>query len=147
MSNVMKCQISWNVKCHEMSNVMKCQMTWYVIIHEMSWNIKCHKMSNVMIWQMSWNVKCHKISNIMKCKMSGKVKCHEILMLMLDIWPQAETSRVTHFGAYHRPPDGNFLCRRSGNKYFSVQFCGGLRSSRNIKGGQTGTLFGQDSKG
>ena len=27
---VMKCQMSWNVKCHEMSNVMKCQMSWNV---------------------------------------------------------------------------------------------------------------------
>ena len=24
----MKCQMSWNVKCHEMSNVMKCLMSW-----------------------------------------------------------------------------------------------------------------------
>ena len=45
--NVMKCQESWNVKCHEMSNVMKCQL---------SWNVKCHEMSNAMKWQMSWNV-------------------------------------------------------------------------------------------
>jgi len=31
-----------------------------------------------------------------------------MLMLMLDLWPQAETPGVTHFGAYHRPPDGHF---------------------------------------
>ena len=30
-------------------------------------------------------------------------------MLMLDLWPQAETPGVAHFGAYHRPPDGHFL--------------------------------------
>ena len=30
-------------------------------------------------------------------------------MLMLDLWLQAETPGVTHFGAYHRPPDGHFL--------------------------------------
>ena len=29
-------------------------------------------------------------------------------MLMLDLWLQAETPGVTHFGAYHRPPDGHF---------------------------------------
>ena len=33
---------------------------------------------------------------------------------MLDLWLQAETPGVTHFGAYHRPPDGHFwLMRRS----------------------------------
>ena len=32
-----------------------------------------------------------------------------MLMLMLDLWAQAETPGVTHFGAYHRPPDGHFL--------------------------------------
>ena len=30
-------------------------------------------------------------------------------MLMLDLWLQAETPGVTHFGAYHRPPDGHFI--------------------------------------
>ena len=35
----------------------------------------------------------------------SNVKCHEILVL----GPQAETPGVTHFGAYHRPPDGHFL--------------------------------------
>ena len=30
-------------------------------------------------------------------------------MLMLDILPQAETLRVPHCGAYHRPPDGILL--------------------------------------
>ena len=32
-----------------------------------------------------------------------------IFMLMLDLWPQAETPGVTHFGAYHRPLDGYFF--------------------------------------
>ena len=31
------------------------------------------------------------------------------LMLMLMLWPLAVTPGVTHFGAYHRPPDDNFL--------------------------------------
>ena len=43
-----------------------------------------------------------------KCQMSWNVKCHEMLMLMLDLWPQAEIPGVTHFGANHRPPDGHF---------------------------------------
>ena len=30
-------------------------------------------------------------------------------MLMLDLWLQAETNGVTHFGAYNRPPDGHFF--------------------------------------
>ena len=30
-------------------------------------------------------------------------------MLMLDLWLQVETPGVTHFGAYHRPPDGHFF--------------------------------------
>ena len=34
-----------------------------------------------------------------------------MLMLMLDLIPQAETPGVTHFGAYHRPPDGHFFLR------------------------------------
>ena len=48
------------------------------------------------------------MSNVMQCQMSWNVKCHEMLMLMLDIWPQAETPGLTHFGAYHRHLDGNF---------------------------------------
>ena len=32
-----------------------------------------------------------------------------MLMLMLDLWLQAETPGVTHFGAYHRPPDGQSI--------------------------------------
>ena len=32
-----------------------------------------------------------------------------ILMLMLILWPLAVTPGVTHFGAYHRPPDGHFF--------------------------------------
>ena len=61
----------------------------------MSWNVKCQEMSNVM---KSYNVKSQ--------EMSWNIKFHEILML--DLWPQAETPGVTHFGAYHRPPDGHF---------------------------------------
>ena len=39
--------------------------------------------------------------------MSWNVKYHEILML--DLWLQAETTGVTHFGAYYRPRDGHFF--------------------------------------
>ena len=73
MSNIMKCQMSWNVKCHEMSNVMRCLMLW---------NVKCYEISNDMKCQMSWNVKCHEMSNVMKCQMSLNVKCHEISNFM-----------------------------------------------------------------
>ena len=82
--------MSRNVKCHEILNVMKCQM---------SLNFKSHEMSKV---------KCHEMTNVMKCQESWNVKCHEMLMLMLDLWPQADTPGVTHFGAYHRPPDCHF---------------------------------------
>ena len=34
-----------------------------------------------------------------------------MLMLMLDLLPQAETPGVSHFGGYHRPPDGHFYLR------------------------------------
>ena len=68
MSNVMKCWMSWNVKCHEMSNVMKCRM---------SWNIKYLEMSNVMKCQMSWNVRCHEMSNIMRRQMSCCTNPHK----------------------------------------------------------------------
>ena len=32
-----------------------------------------------------------------------------MLMLMLYLWPKADTPGVTHFGAYHRSPDGHFF--------------------------------------
>ena len=91
-------KITWNVKWHEMSNDMKCQMTW---------NVKWHEMSNDAKWQMTRNVKWHEMSNDMKWHMTHDVIYHE--MLMLDLWLQAETPGVTHFGAYIRPPDGHFL--------------------------------------
>ena len=76
MSNVMKCQVSWNVKCHETSNIMKSQM---------SWNAKCHETSDVMKHQMSWNVKKFlsffnvkslETSNVMKYLMSLESPSH-----------------------------------------------------------------------
>ena len=111
--------MTFNLKWHEISNDMKSQMTWNLTRYEISkdmksqktWNLKRHEISNDMKSQMTWNVKRHKISNILKCKMSWNVKCHEMLILMLDLWPQAETPGVTHFGAYNRPPDGHFFLR------------------------------------
>ena len=115
MSNDMKCQMTWNVKRHEMSNDMKCQKTWNIKWHEMSndmkcqmtWNVKWHEMSNVkwyiihdtfymihFTWYMIWNVKGHEMSKDMKCQM------------IHDTW---YTPGVTYFGAYHRPPDGHFF--------------------------------------
>ena len=70
MSNVMKCQMSWNVKCHELSNVIKSQK---------SWNVKCHEMSRVMKCQISWNfnIKCQEMTRVMKCQMLNVMKCQE----------------------------------------------------------------------
>ena len=41
-----------------------------------------------------------------------------MLMLMLYLWLQAETPGVTHFGAYHRPPDGHFFLSKISEVYF-----------------------------
>ena len=49
-----------------------------------------------MTWNAKWNAKWHETQKMM-------------LMLMPDLWPQAETPGVTHFGAYHRPSDGHFF--------------------------------------
>ena len=57
----MKCQMTWNVKWHEMSNDTKCQMTR---------NVKWHKMSNDTKCQMTQNVKWHRMSNDTKCQMT-----------------------------------------------------------------------------
>ena len=84
--------MTWNVKWHETPNDMKRQMTW---------NAKWHETPNDMKCQMTWNAKWHETPNYMKCQ--------KMLMLMLDLWPQAETPGVTHFGAYHRPLDGHFF--------------------------------------
>ena len=63
-----------------------------------------------MKWQLLWNVKCHE---------------------MLDLWPQAETPGVTHFGAYHRLPDGHFLSDSVG--WPDPEFSGtGVQCSYNI---------------
>ena len=69
---------------HKMSNYIKCQMSWKKL--QMSWNFKCHETSNVMISKMSM-----------------------MIMIMMMLWPLAVAPGVTHFVAYHRPPDGNFL--------------------------------------
>ena len=42
-------------------------------------------------------------------------------MLMLDPLPQAETPGVTHFRAYHRPPDGHFLKTKVHWQFCKVQ--------------------------
>ena len=125
------CQPTCNVNRHVMSIDMKCQMSWDVKFHGAKcppgthllilgifsnrnwfWTLipwwiwwlwllwwlrspRSHEMLTDMICRPTWNIKYHEMSN---------VKCHEILVL----WPQAETPGVTHFGAYHRPPDGHF---------------------------------------
>ena len=94
MSNDIKCQMTSNVKwhqikkCHEISRVMKCQMSWNVM--------KCKMSRHVMKCQISWNAKCHEISNVMKCQMLWNVKYHEMLMLKLDIWPRDDICHKHH---------------------------------------------------
>ena len=129
MSNDMKCQVTWNVKWHEMSSDMKCQVTW---------NVKWHEMSNDMKCQMTWNVKWYMIHDTWfmihdswfmihdtwymihdtwymihdKWYMMMMIYCWTFLifMLMLDLWPQAETPGVIHFGA---SPGRSFLSSTS----------------------------------
>ena len=43
------------------------------------------------------------MSNVIKCKISRNADADAGY-----ITPQAETPRVTHFGAYHSPTDGHF---------------------------------------
>ena len=65
MSNDTKCQMTQNVKWQKwqmmMTNFLKCQE---------SWNVKCHEMSIVMKCQLSWNVNCQQMPNVMKCPIS-----------------------------------------------------------------------------
>ena len=79
---------------------MKCQMTWNVKLHEMT--------HDTWWWQYIY---CWTFIIFM-------------LMLMLDLWPPAETPGVTHFGAYHRPPDGNFYNIVGNKLYDSIFFKG-----------------------
>ena len=85
MSNVFKCQMLWNVNCHEMSNVMK---------RKISCNVKCHEVSNVMKCQMSWSVKCHIVSNVIECQMSWSVKGRQMANVILCqmFWQLFKTS-------------------------------------------------------
>ena len=87
-SNVTKCQMSLNVKCHEMSNVMKCQMSWSVKCHEVSKVFKCQTSPNGKCHQIS-NVKCNQMSNIVKFLMSVEVAlCSGPCRVPLQ-WPPA----------------------------------------------------------
>ena len=89
-----------------------------------SW-LSHHEMSRVMKCKLSWNVNCHEMSIVIKCQMLWYVKYHEMLMLLLDLWLQAETIGVAHFGAYNRPPDGHFCT----NQYPAI-----LRTTRTTTG-------------
>ena len=67
---------------HEMSNVMKCQR---------SWNVKCHqKKANAIKWQMPSNIKCNQMSNIVKFGMSVAVaRCSGPLPCPLAVAPSS----------------------------------------------------------
>ena len=71
-----------------MSIDTECQMT------QMSNDTKC---------QMTQNVKWHKQSNY-----TISITQNDAWCMMMDLWLQAETTGVTHFGAYNRPQDGHF---------------------------------------
>ena len=114
MSIDMKCQMSWDVKFYGAKcprgthllilgifsnrNWFWTLIPWWIWWLWLLWWLRSprsHEMLTDMICRPTWNIKYHEMSN---------VKCHEILVL----GPQAETPGVTHFGAYHRPPDGHF---------------------------------------
>ena len=84
-----------SLRSHEMSNDTKCKMTQ---------NVKWHKMSNDTKCQMTRNVKWYRMSNDKKLK----IKRNDT-NVNVDLWLQAETTGVTHFGAYNRPPDDHFF--------------------------------------
>ena len=75
-------------------------LIWYVLCFMICFMI-WYDMFNLDIW-WSWWYMIH----------DDDIYCWTclifMLMLMLDLWLQAETPGVTHFGAYHRPPDGHF---------------------------------------
>ena len=60
-----------------------------------------------MIWCMIYDIWWYKLHD-------DDIYCWTclifMLMLMLDLWLQAQTPAVTHFRAYHRPLEGN-LCQ------------------------------------
>ena len=67
MSNVMKCNIYWYVKCHEMLNVTKCWMSWNVKCHEML-NVECHNCSLfTTVHNTLFNVHCSQLLTTVHC--------------------------------------------------------------------------------
>ena len=75
-------------------------LLWYVLCFMICFMI-WYDMFNLDIW-WSWWYMIH----------DDDIYCWTclifMLMLMLDLWLQAQTPGVTHFRAYHRPPEGNF---------------------------------------
>ena len=90
----------WYVLCF-----MICFMIWYDMFNLDIWWSWWYKLHDDDIWCMIYDIWRYKLHD-------DDIYCWTclifMLMLMLDLWLQAETPGVTHFGAYHRPPDGHF---------------------------------------
>ena len=137
MSNDMKCQMTWNVKWQFLTTIFLWQflMTisydnfWWQFVMTISddnfWLQFLITISDDNLWwqflmtisdgnfwwhdDMTHDMMIHDTWYMIH---DDKIYCWTLLifmlMLMLYLWLQAETPGVTHFGAYHRPPDGHF---------------------------------------
>ena len=90
-------------------------MLWWLWWHLLLWwirSLRSHEISNDTKCEMTQNVKWHEMSNDTKCQIT-QLQLHRMMhdawCMMMDLWLQAETTGVTHFGAYNRPPDGHFF--------------------------------------
>ena len=81
-------------------------MIWYDMFNLDIWWSWWYKLHDDDIWCMIYDIWWYKLHD-------DDIYCWTclifMLMLMLDLWLQAETPGVTHFGAYHCPPDGHFF--------------------------------------
>ena len=82
-------------------------MIWYDMFNLDIWWSWWYKLHDDDIWCMIYDIWWYKLHD-------DDIYCWTclifMLMLMLDLWLQAQTPGVTHFRAYHRPLEGN-LCQ------------------------------------
>ena len=80
-------------------------MIWYDMFNLDIWWSWWYKLHDDDIWCMIYDIWWYKLHD-------DDIYCWTclifMLMLMLDLWLQAQTPGVTHFRAYHRSPEGNF---------------------------------------
>ena len=71
-----------------------------------------------MIWCMIYDIWWYKLHD-------DDIYCWTCLIFMLiyDLWLQAQTPGVTHFRAYHRPPEGNFCQGKTDQRPLSNNPC------------------------